>query len=1115
MRRMDGDIGWTVVLPIAVVAALMLALCSQLLAGPLSLAETAELRLDYAGAPLIARDSLTANDGWESADQVVVSPTAAGRAVNVYRMTSDTLDYRKEASVRDDIFELTVRFRLYAYRNEGLNGIAYSFYIPAQRLDGASFKALTGDKPYASSEVVSGTLKADQQDGTIAGQLRYLALTGPCGGIVMDFVPKGRSVYPSWSGTEEMVGGAWSLTKQGDFFVFSVGMSTPWYGGMKTAKVLIYEGEYNYDEVHPQQDDWQYVAVPETTAALAFYEPAPEGFQSMALQPYSPSRKHGWVQKTELAQAPAILGGMVTGKRGTLRVETLPGYYLATVRFGAEQPLGPFSLAANEEAVGSDLHAEAGKVESVTWPVRLRDGKLELGFNAEKAFGISALILQRFLTEYEDYAFDRGMWLIRDIPTPDKEVDPGKPGPAPQQIATSRPDDWRWSMSMVSFAGSNGCSCNELNTYPQIERRIREVVEMGFNTVICNGLHYRLTFFDKWPMIERNTKMICEVAHRHGVRVIEHNDVPLMLAVGTGYNMMAEHPDWLQRDIVTGKVAAMFCPANPDFKRWYYDWFRQYAKNTGIDGAMLDEVTFYKKGWCGCEHCRRQFTEETGYVLPYTDDGTVFHNRDSKLWAAWEQWRIRKTAEFFKGIREVFDEVNPQGSILTYTTHYGFTSRWAAQEFGADLTEHGRYCDFLGTEIMSRNVFDCYRPVYAYRKIKAALSNHSDRPIYGLVYHLSRPEFAYFGWALLQMNRQLPWMASIQGHDMTPFIYWRDKMDGKQARPLSEIALLFSRQSCLYNRNTSHSSDLLGCSEVLTDAHIQHDVILDDDLRPEILSQYKLLILASTECLSAQQSAAVREFVNSGGSLIMTARASLCDEDGFQQENFQLADLVGVDLVEGGTWVRGPCKLQVGEQEPFEIKLGAIQVTPRVGTELLANVVDAAGKPISPAVVANEVGPGRCLYIALQPGGLNYQPEQTPGKEYTFVPNEPACDLLLATVRQALGAKLQVEAIAVPEKVLLAAYRVGEGYAVHLLNATGVNLKPGDIIPDKKESEPFPSLAEDIVFDLRVPSLSHARVVSPDYQGQRAATVVAQPDGAYRITVPADALQAYAVVYLK
>jgi len=615
-------------------------------------------------------------------------------------------------------------------------------------------------------------------------------------------------------------------------------------------------------------------------------------------------------------------------------------------------------------------------------------------------------------------------------------------------------------------------------------------------------------------MIQRNTKMICEVAHRYGVRVIEHHDVPLMLAAGTGYNVMVEHPDWLQRDVATGKVAAAFCPANPDFKKWYYDWFRQYARDTGIDGAMLDEVMFFSANWCGCRHCREQFTAETGHVLPYTDEeGEVFGNRDSKLWIAWEKWRIRKTAEFFKGIREIFDEVNPQASILSYTTHYGFTGS-GSRRSGGDLVQRGRYCDFLGTEIMSRNVFDCYRPVYAYRKMKAALSNHSGRPIYGLVYHVDQPEFAYFGWAMLQMNRQLPWMASIEGYDMKPFIYWKDKMDGKKARPLSEIAVLFSRQSCQYNRNSSHKSEVLGYSEVLTDAHIQHDFILDDELRPDILSQYKLLILGAAECLSAEQVAAVRDFVSSGGSLILTGRSSLCDEDGFEQDNFQLADVMGISLA-SAKGVRGPARVQVGDDEPFEIQYGSMRVNPAAGTEVLANMVDADGKPICPAVVVHKIGDSTRIYFGPTLGYYNCQNEQTVGGEYTFVGNEPAREVVLSAVRRAIGEKLQVEAIAVPEKVLLAAYRVGEGYAVHLLNATGVNLKPGDIIPRQKEGEAFPALDDDIVFDLRLPSLSQGRVVSPDYEGERTATVTEQQDGAYRITVPADALKAYSVIYLK
>ncbi len=1113
-RRVSVGLERATLLAVGLTVALGLCLCTKTSAGGFSIAPTAELHLDVNDEAFIVRDSLDHNDGWDSADDMVINDDDGGTVVNVYRMSSDTVDYRKEASVRGDVFELTVRSRLYPY-NKSIEGVAYSFYVPAERLDGASFRAVTGSKPYNPREPLSGTLKADQPDGAVAGELRYMALSGSCGDLVMDFVPSGRSVYPSWDATENMVGGGWSVSKQGDHFVFSFGMSARWYGGIKTGKMLIYEGQYNYDEVHPDQDEWDYVAVPQTTTALAFHEPAPEGFQSLGMEPYLPARKAGWTQKTELAQAPAILGGMVTGRRGSLRVTTLPGHYLATVRFGAGQPLGPFSLTANGVSVGTALRSEPGKVESVTWPIRLRDGTLELAFGGDDRFGISALILQRFLTEHEDYAFDRGMWLIDGIPTPDKDPDVGEPGPAPRTVALSDPDDWRWSMSMVSFASSNSGSCNELNTYPQIERRIRDVVDMGFNTVICNGLHYRLNFLDKWPMIERNMKLLCEVAHRHGVRVIEHNDVPLMTAAGTGYNVMAEHPDWLQREIGTGKVSAMVCIANPDFRRWYYDWFRRYAGNTGIDGAMLDEVTFFDARWCGCRHCREQFTAETGYTLPYVDDGQVFLNKNSKLWIAWEKWRVRTATDFFKGIRQIFDEVNPQATLMTYTTHGGFTSGYGSRRVGADLVDMGRYNDFLGTEIMSRNVFDCYRPVYAYRKMKAALNNHSDRPVWGLIYHVDRPEFAYFGWALLQMNRQLPWMSSIEGYDMKPFIFWKDEMDGRNARPLSDIAMLFSRQSCQYNRNSNHASEAGGYSQVLTDAHIQHDFILDDELRPDILGHYKLLILPAAECISAEGVEAVRGFVNGGGSLILTGRSSVCDQDGFEHESFQLADVLGIDCQVARDTLKGPVRVKVGDREPFELQYGAPKVRPADGVETMASMVDAAGTRICPAVTVNSVNASTRIYVAPTLGYYNRQPEQTTGDQFTYEGNQPAHDLLLEIVRRAVGTRLQVEPVQVPQRVLLAAYSVGTQYAVHLLNATGVNLKPGDVIPESKPGEAFPPLDADIVFDLRVPSLSGARAVSPDYEGERAVTIARQPDGAYRVTVPAEALSAYSVVYLQ
>ena len=1085
------------------------ALLGALSAGAFELEESRGLQVGWNGTPFVVGDflgepdELTAADGWE------VSEIPGGKAVNVYRSSSDWLDYRREMAVSGDMAELAVRYRVYAYHEKGIDTLSYGFRVPAERLDGYAFRAVT-DRPYRQ-KVVEGTLSRDMADGDIASGMAFLNLNGADAALTLDFAYGGHGMVYNLR-NYGAVGNGWTLAKAGEHFEFRVTLSVRWYGGLLTSKVIFLDGAHDYEALHPVPDERHYGIGPRMTLGAAFYEPAPEGFTTLGLDPFGPGAPVGWLDPDGLSLAPAVLGRMVTGQTGTLRCETDPGFYLVTVRFGAEGPIGPFSLTANGGQVAAELEAEAGAVASKTFGVRLPDGRLDLTFEGQDHFGVSAVLLQQFLSLHEEmFCLRRALWQVPDVPTPDKDVDPGEP-PAGEAVPVAQDADWRWTMAMACLGPSNTGSCNELNTYADIERRIQELEASGHNTIICNGLHFRLCHLSKRPMIKRNMKLICDVAHRHGFRVIEHHDVPLMLAHGEGYQTLLDHIDWLQRDIVTGRVCTYFCPNNPGFQQWYYDWFEDYARATGIDGSMLDEVTFFERSYCGCPYCRAKFKRETGQDLPCVDDGSIFFDKTNPLWVTWEKFRIRSTTDFFKGIRDIFDRVNPQASMLTYTTHYGFTSDYGSRRFGGDIVDRARYLDFLGTEIMSRNVFDCYRAVNAYRKTKNALMYHFNAPVYGLVYHLNDPHMAYFGWALHHMNRQVTWIATIEGEDMTRYIRWQDKMDVKNARALAEIAVVFSRTCCNYNRSTNHKSDVLGCCEMLSDAHLQYDVILDLDLAAQTLARYRLVVLPSVECLSAGQVGALEEYVRSGGGLLVTCASSQCDENGTILDAPALSDLAGIRLSE--SWIRKTIRIRVGDAPAFEAAASARKATASEDTTVLAHLIDADGNPIAPALTQRAVGGGQCFYTPMAIGAINYEPELTIDKTYDFTLNAPARDLFLDIVRRAVDAPLTFEPVRVPERVLVTAYRVPGGYAVHFLNATGVQLKPGDIIPRAKTGDVFPAMPHELVFDLRVPQFTAGRVVSPDYAGERPVRIETH-DGAYRITVASDALHAYAIVYLK
>jgi hypothetical protein len=678
---------------------------------------------------------------------------------------------------------------------------------------------------------------------------------------------------------------------------------------------------------------------------------------------------------------------------------------------------------------------------------------------------------------------------------------------------------WRWGVKLASLGPTNDGTRDEFADPASLERRMDELSKAGYNAVICNGLHFHLCFPDRWAMWKDNMVKIVEAAHRRNIKVIEHYDVPVLYYRGEGLRYLLDHVDWLQRDIrfdCPNLHAA--CLNHPEFRKDYLTRLENFVRATKVDGVMLDECAFADESLCGCRYCREKFTAETGCVLPWDETSPVLFNREHPLWVTWLKWRVKTLGDWWVDVRRTLNKVNPNISILAYTTHGGFTTAWSMRDSGSDLAgEKGRACDFLGTEIMSRNVFDCYRPVFAYRKMKAALGQSRKSPIFGLVYHVGDENFAYFGWALCHMNAQATWMATIEGADMNHYVDWPEQMDLRRAAPVADIAVLFSNATRKFGRHMDHLPDLVGTSECLSDVHLQHDFILDDDLVSERLGRYKLLVLPSACCLSAEQVQAIRRYVSGGGRLLVSGHASLFNEDGFGGDNFQLADVMGVDYADSLT--SGPLRLKMQDGSTLDYSDKAVKTRLRPGATALGELYDDKGQVVGPAIVANTYGKGECRYLAARLASLNYQPEQTVKDRWTYVPNDMALLLYIDLVQHALVDGPVLREVHVPRKVLVSLYRDerdGQSqWIIHLLNVTGSRLKPGQTVPPTKSLPAFPPLEEDVVFDVRAPGASSGYVVSPDYPGRRPVKLADIGAGYCRVTVSKSDLKAYATVHVE
>jgi hypothetical protein len=116
-------------------------------------------------------------------------------------------------------------------------------------------------------------------------------------------------------------------------------------------------------------------------------------------------------------------------------------------------------------------------------------------------------------------------------------------------------------------------------------------------------------------------------------------------------------------------------------------------------------------------------------------------------------------------------------------------------------------------------------------------------------------------------------------------------------RSIANVALVVSQRSNrLYDppAGTDRLDALQGMYQLLTEARIPFDVVLERDLDAAALARYKLLILPNIASMSDAEAAAVQAFARAGGSVLSTFETGLCDEAGKERAEFALAALFGM-----------------------------------------------------------------------------------------------------------------------------------------------------------------------------------------------------------------------------
>ncbi len=1058
------------------------------------LATTPELQLYWKGKLLIASDGINyLPDGrFTQPDALKTTRDSDGREiVNLWSKT-EGLSYRKEMSVSPKDFELTVEMNLPSYSNDpGKTSVLYAFRVPLSTLGKASYTARTG-RAYKTT-LQQGTLDPNAPDGPlIADGCRWLSLQTDDGPITFDLNPKGVTSYSDY-GPGDLIG-HWQVHQKGGYLEFFFGGVASLVGSQSASKVIVFEGTHDDYLSRHLFYDYDYCSEIPITARYLFG----------GNRRHSPTDhllgREGWEKPEALSEIQALPGSTfekALSARGENQLQLSvdrPALYLITLEaVSGEESIGPYTLRVDGEEKVTEAMIASRSRSTLTFAHWIRDGKLTLHW--EGHWAVSAVALQAVLHQKEDFLFHRGTWLVDGLYTPttltqNRNREPARfkvdlhsepiapPVREPKALQPQRPLplslppqeglDWRYTSFLGGMGQTNFGTFREFDTQERVARRLDELQAQGINAVIVSGLLDRHLFPEQRPIVKDRIAMIVHEAHQRDIRVIDHLDVSLIWNRGEGHRFLVENIDRLQRSHAGNVPTWGLNIIHPDFKRELFADLVTFARETGIDGYMLDEVFFHGETFCFSPATRAQFTRDTGLTLPMHERSRILGNPDSLLWKQWQLWRSEAITDWFADLRRNLETIRPDMVLMRYNTDTGLVSPRVFFKFGGDLIDSARAVDFIGAEIMPRNVMAAYRSVYAYRKLFSGARSVAEGPIFGLIYSTS-PEIQFFGWAMLNMTRQVMWSDEAFTREQRPYLGWSGNFNLRHARPVARTALLYSFATRNQDQSTRHAAEALGISEMLTDAHRQHEFLYAEALTPEKLAAYALVIVPNVTCLSDAQLESLDAYARAGGRLLVTGRFATRDEWG----------------------VRRP-----------PAPPGSLRAIPPAAF---------------PSVKGQRWGRGHLLSFSTQAGVGNFEEEISVGDRATFTGDATLNAWFHQVMEEAAPMAEEVlRPVEVPSPVLSALYNEKEElFSLHLLQCTHAGIAKGEVVSRDPPSPAFPTLKGTFRFQVATPRPVTEAWASVPGQPQRHEVTFQPTKDGVEVTLPGSYLSPYTIVFLR
>ena len=169
-----------------------------------------------------------------------------------------------------------------------------------------------------------------------------------------------------------------------------------------------------------------------------------------------------------------------------------------------------------------------------------------------------------------------------------------------------------------------------------------------------------------------------------------------------------------------------------------------------------------------------------------------------------------------------------------------------------------------------------------------------------------------------------------------------------------------------------HHLDRVGMWKAMTFAGASPDLLIEEDIHPELLKGYKLLVIVG-DSLPAALVTPLEAWVRSGGVILATAGAGRFDE--YRQPNPLWQSFLGISsakLDERATFLRP--RMELSFEKPITKLAGSDWTLPVIGVvdrfkmKSDGKILGEFSDDHSPGLIAREVGKGKIFYTGAMPG---------------------------------------------------------------------------------------------------------------------------------------------------